>query len=122
MTVKEAIAFFRVYMCVPVLLFVGCVLITGSGPCQDSYNPNPVWANDCSGYAYVIMDCENRSYRLRTVDSSGVGTNEHRAWQDFLWKEPAGRTQRMWRTRLEERFRKGSSETGVRLRQLLKDS
>ena len=64
-----------------------------------------------AGYAWV-----------RTDPASKPGFYEHRIWQDFVWREPAGRAKRMWRTRLEERLVEDSEDVGVRLRQMMKVS
>ena len=69
------------------------------------FDSGAVWA----GYTYI-----------HTTSPAGVDTHEHQAWQQFTWSEPSGRFSRLWRTRLEQRFRTDSDDVGVRLRQLFK--
>ena len=70
-TLKHSLSLY-IYRLFPLFIILSCSLITMHNPCQDSYNPNPVWANDCNGFAYVVMDCENQSYSIHTVNTDGV--------------------------------------------------
>jgi hypothetical protein len=71
------------------------------------FDRGAIWA----GYTYV-----------RSRPASGSDTTEHQSWQQFTWSEPSGAFTRLWRTRLEQRFRTDSDEVGVRLRQLFRTS
>jgi hypothetical protein len=64
-----------------------------------------------AGYTYI-----------HSTPVAGPSFNEHQAWQQFQWSEPSGLFSRLWRTRLEQRFRDGSDDVGVRLRQLFRTS
>ncbi len=55
-----------------------------------------------------------------SVPENAPKTNEHQLWQQFSWSEPSGRFTRLWRTRLEQRWRDDSADVGLRLRQLFK--
>lgn len=57
---------------------------------------------------------------IRTEPVSGPHQTENQVWQQFTWSEPSGPFTRLWRTRLEQRFRTGSDDVGLRLRQLFK--
>jgi hypothetical protein len=39
-------------------------------PCQDYRNPDPVWADSCSGYAYALEDCPAGTYSVFAVDAN----------------------------------------------------
>ncbi len=57
---------------------------------------------------------------VRTAPKAGPTTDEHQFWQQFTWSEPSGSFTRLWRTRLEQRWRTDSDDMGLRLRQLFK--
>ena len=63
-----------------------------------------VWA----GYAYIRTD---QPY-ARTP------TNEQRIWEQVTWQRVVGRTDLSSRTRLEQRFNSGGSDTGWRFREM----
>jgi hypothetical protein len=63
------------------------------------------------GYLYVNDDPKGRS-----------SFDEHRPWQQLLWKGPIASFGVQSRTRLEERFVDGDGEAGWRLRQFMKAS
>lgn len=64
-----------------------------------------VWA----GYAWIETDPAARASFV-----------EHRAWQQLTWNAPVEGFTLLSRTRFEQRFLEGSSETGLRLRQFVK--
>ena len=61
------------------------------------------------GYAWV-----------RTSPSSGQNFDEHRIWQQLIWSRPFNAVGFLSRTRLEQRLRDGSNDTGWRLRQFFR--
>ncbi|MDJ0850719.1 MAG: DUF2490 domain-containing protein [Myxococcota bacterium] len=61
------------------------------------------------GYAWIDTD-----------PSGGSSSEEHRIWQQLLWAPRFGELGLQSRTRLEQRFIDTGSDTGVRIRQLVK--
>jgi hypothetical protein len=57
---------------------------------------------------------------IPTSPASGSDYDEHRIWQQLTWSKPIKRVSFSSRTRLEQRFRDGGSDTGWRLRQFFK--
>lgn len=61
------------------------------------------------GYAWVMTDPKGRDE-----------TNEHRIWQQLIWKKQTPLGNLMTRTRLEQRFLDNGNDTGWRFRQFIK--
>ena len=57
---------------------------------------------------------------IPTSPVSGQDYDEQRIWQQLIWSKPLNGISFSSRTRLEQRFREGSNDTGWRLRQFLK--
>ncbi len=57
---------------------------------------------------------------IPTSPVSGQDYDEHRIWQQVIWSRPLNKISFLSRTRLEQRFREGSNDTGWRLRQFFK--
>src|SRR5262245_52867862 len=65
-----------------------------------------VWA----GYAYIHTE----------PPYAATETDEHRIWEQVIWSGAIGSLKLSSRTRLEQRFFSGGSETGWRLREFIK--